>query len=35
VEVLAEQGDFRDIVFSDLDLYLKLEEWNFGDNLEL
>jgi uncharacterized radical SAM superfamily Fe-S cluster-containing enzyme len=31
----AEHGDFRDIVFSDVDLYLKMEEWNFGDNLGL
>jgi uncharacterized radical SAM superfamily Fe-S cluster-containing enzyme len=30
-----EHGDFRDIVFSNLDLYLKMEEWNFGDNLGL
>ena len=27
-----EHGDFRDIVFSDAKLYLKMEEWNFGDN---
>ncbi len=25
-------GDFRDVVFSDAKLYLKMEEWNFGDN---
>lgn len=25
-------GQFRDIVFSDVELYLKMEEWNFGDN---
>src|ERR1035437_5073813 len=25
-------GDFRDIVFSDARLYLKMEEWSFGDN---
>jgi uncharacterized radical SAM superfamily Fe-S cluster-containing enzyme len=31
----AEHGDFRDIAFSDVDLYLKMEEWNFGDNLGL
>jgi uncharacterized radical SAM superfamily Fe-S cluster-containing enzyme len=30
-----EHGHFRDIVFSDVDLYLKMEEWNFGDNLGL
>jgi uncharacterized radical SAM superfamily Fe-S cluster-containing enzyme len=31
----AEHGSFRDIIFSDVDLYLKMEEWNFGDNLGL
>ena len=31
----AEHGHFRDIVFSDIELYLKMEEWNFGDNLGL
>jgi len=25
-------GDFRDIVYSDAKLYLKMEEWTFGDN---
>ena len=25
-------GEFRDIVFSDARLYLKMEEWTFGDN---
>ena len=25
-------GDFRDILYSDAKLYLKMEEWNFGDN---
>ena len=30
-----EHGSFRDIIFSDVDLYLKMEEWNFGDNLGL
>ena len=25
-------GYFRDVVFSDAKLYLKLEEWHFGDN---
>ena len=29
----TEHGSFRDIVFSDVELYLKMEEWNFGDNL--
>jgi uncharacterized radical SAM superfamily Fe-S cluster-containing enzyme len=28
----AEHGTFRDIVFSDIKLYLKMEEWTFGDN---
>jgi 7,8-dihydro-6-hydroxymethylpterin dimethyltransferase len=28
----AEHGDFRDIVFSDVKLYLKMENWQFGDN---
>lgn len=28
----AEHGTFRDIVFSDEKLYLKMEEWTFGDN---
>jgi len=27
-----EHGEFRDIVYSDAKLYLKMEEWNFGDN---
>ncbi len=27
-----DHGDFRDIVFSDARLYLKMEEWSFGDN---
>jgi uncharacterized radical SAM superfamily Fe-S cluster-containing enzyme len=31
----GEHGAFRDIVFSDVELYLKMEEWNFGDNLGL
>ena len=31
----AEHGDFRDNIFSDVELYLKMEEWNFGDNLGL
>ena len=25
-------GEFRDIVYSDAKLYLKMEEWEFGDN---
>jgi uncharacterized radical SAM superfamily Fe-S cluster-containing enzyme len=25
-------GDFRDIVYGDAKLYLKMEEWTFGDN---
>ena len=25
-------GDFRDIVYSDARLYLKMEQWTFGDN---
>jgi 7,8-dihydro-6-hydroxymethylpterin dimethyltransferase len=28
----ANHGDFRDIVYSDTRLYLKMEEWTFGDN---
>ena len=28
----AEHGEFRDIVYSDVKLYLKMEEWVFGDN---
>ena len=31
----TEHGTFRDVVFSDVELYLKMEEWNFGDNLGL
>lgn len=27
-----EHGEFRDVVFSDVALYRKMEEWNFGDN---
>jgi uncharacterized radical SAM superfamily Fe-S cluster-containing enzyme len=27
-----DHGDFRDIVFSDARLYLKMEDWSFGDN---
>ena len=27
-----KHGEFRDIVYSDARLYLKMEEWNFGDN---
>src|ERR1017187_1273073 len=25
-------GDFRDVVYGDVKLYLKMEEWTFGDN---
>ena len=27
-----DHGDFRDIIYSDARLYLKMEEWSFGDN---
>lgn len=27
-----QHGDFRDTVYSDARLYLKMEEWSFGDN---
>jgi uncharacterized radical SAM superfamily Fe-S cluster-containing enzyme len=27
-----QHGEFRDVVFSDVQLYHKMEEWNFGDN---
>lgn len=27
-----EHGKFRDIIFSDTRLYLKMEQWSFGDN---
>jgi uncharacterized radical SAM superfamily Fe-S cluster-containing enzyme len=27
-----EHGEFRDIVYSDARLYLKMEQWTFGDN---
>ena len=27
-----DHGDFRDIVYSDARLYLKMEDWTFGDN---
>ncbi len=27
-----EHGEFRDIIYSDARLYLKMEEWTFGDN---
>ena len=30
-----DHGSFRDIIFSDVELYVKMEEWNFGDNLGL
>ncbi|HEY1495842.1 MAG TPA: radical SAM protein [Candidatus Solibacter sp.] len=28
----SKHGDFRDIVYSDAKLYLKMEQWTFGDN---
>jgi tetraether lipid synthase len=28
----AEHGEFRDTIYSDAKLYLKMEEWTFGDN---
>ena len=28
----ANHGDFRDMIYSDARLYLKMEEWSFGDN---
>ena len=28
----AEHGEFRDIIYSDAKLYLKMEEWVFGDD---
>jgi 7,8-dihydro-6-hydroxymethylpterin dimethyltransferase len=28
----STHGDFRDIIYSDTKLYLKMEEWTFGDN---
>jgi len=27
-----EHGHFRDVIYSDVKLYLKMEEWTFGDN---
>ena len=27
-----EHGEFRDLIYSDVKLYLKMEEWCFGDN---
>ena len=30
-----QHGDFRDCVYSDVELYLKMEEWEFGDNCGL
>ena len=29
---MPDHGEFRDIVYSDARLYLKMEEWTFGDN---
>jgi len=31
-KVCAEHGEFRDKIYSDARLYLKMEEWEFGDN---
>jgi len=28
----AEHGEFRDTVYSDVKIYLKMEQWSFGDN---
>jgi uncharacterized radical SAM superfamily Fe-S cluster-containing enzyme len=28
----ADHGDFRDMIYSDAKLYLKMEQWEFGDN---
>ena len=28
----ATHGDFRDKIYSDARLYLKMEQWEFGDN---
>lgn len=28
----AEHGEFRDKIYSDVKLYLKMEQWHFGDN---
>ena len=27
-----QHGEFRDVIYSDVKLYLKMEEWTFGDN---
>ncbi len=27
----SEHGEFRDLIYSDVKLYLKMEEWSFGD----
>jgi 7,8-dihydro-6-hydroxymethylpterin dimethyltransferase len=27
-----KHGDFRDTVYSDVEMYLKMEQWSFGDN---
>jgi uncharacterized radical SAM superfamily Fe-S cluster-containing enzyme len=27
-----EHGDFKDVIYSDAKLYLKMEQWSFGDN---
>jgi len=31
-KLCAEHGEFRDTVSSDVKIYLKMEEWTFGDN---
>ena len=31
----AEHGYFRDVYYGDVKLYLKMEEWNFGDGVGL
>jgi uncharacterized radical SAM superfamily Fe-S cluster-containing enzyme len=31
----AEHGDFRDLIYSDVNLYLKMEQWHFGDGVGL
>ena len=28
----SEHGEFRDTIYSDVKLYLKMEQWTFGDN---
>src|SRR6516165_3924425 len=31
----AEHGYFRDVYYGDVKLYLKMEEWHFGDGVGL